>query len=357
MSSDAAAHAHASATTRHALRIAGGIAVPFAVGELLDWDLPFIASVFAVLLLATPQPPMKVGAAVVSVLGMAAVFFVALVLTHLTLPTPATFIVGFGLAVFAGLYGQLRSASPLWFFFLVAVMVTPLMANQTDGLATTVAGIMVAAMAIAVLTTWLVHAAFPDPAATSRAASTAPAAARPAADDARKALAGTLILVPLMLFLLGRESAALVVTMTVLSILRTAGSTQSNHAVLGILLGNLIAGGIAMLAYYLIDTGGSVPMLVSILLAVGLFFGERIASGGQAASLYSGAAIAMLVLLGLGLSPFNDASTAFATRVTYVLLASVYALAMIALLGTLYADRQQGRGNTGVASATEKATQ
>jgi hypothetical protein len=346
MSSDAVADAQASATTRHALRIAGGIAVPLVVGELLDWDLPFIASVFAVLLLATPQPPMKVGAGVASVLGMAAVFFFALVLTHLTLATPATFIVGFGIAVFCGLYGQLRSTSPLWFFFLVAIMVTPLMANQTDGLATTVAGIMVAAMAVAVLTTWLMHAAFPAPVTATRTAPATPAVASPATDDARKALAGTLILVPLMLFLLSRESAALVVTMTVLSILRTAGSAQSTRAVLGILLGNLIAGGIAMVAYYLIDTGSSVPMLVAIVLAVALFFGERIASGGQAAALYSGAAIAALVLLGLGLSPFNDASTAFATRVTYVILASLYALALIALLGSLYAARDsqaQGR--------------
>lgn len=327
--------------TRHALRVAGGIAVPFVCGELLDWDLPFIASVFAVMLLSTRQPPMKIGAAVASVLGMALAFFAALVLTQLTLSHPPSFIVGFGVAIFGGLYGQLRNGSSLWFFFLVAVTVTPLMATQTEGAATTVASIMVTAMAVAVLVAWLMHALFPDPAGPARSAPAAPARARPAAEDARKALAGTFIVVPLMLFLLSQHSAALVVTMTVLSILRTAGFAQSRRAVLGILLGNLIAGGIAIVAYFMIDSASSVPALAAIVLAVSLFFGERIATTGEKAPLYVGAAIAALVLLGLGLSPFNDASTAFVTRVTYVVLASLYALTLIALLGTLFAGRQE----------------
>jgi hypothetical protein len=77
-------------------------------------------------------------------------------------------------------------------------------------------------------------------------------------------------------------------------------------------------------------------MLAVIILAVALFFGERIANTGESAPLYVGAATATLVLLGLGLSPFNDATTAFATRVTYVILASAYALALLALLASLY---------------------
>ena len=42
---------------RHALRIAGGIAVPFIVGEALDWPLAFLSSVLALQLLASRQPP------------------------------------------------------------------------------------------------------------------------------------------------------------------------------------------------------------------------------------------------------------------------------------------------------------
>ncbi len=326
------------ASTRHALRIAGGMAIPFVIGEALGWDLPFIASIFALMMLSTKQPPLKLAAAIASVAGIAAAFLAALLLTRLTLASPVAFITTFGLALFAGLYGQQRSASPIWFFFLVAVTVTPLMAAHSQGLATTVARIMILGMAIAILAAWLMHALFPEPtlATGGSAPVPPPGLPRPAAEDRRVALIGTLIVVPLVLFLLSRESAALVVTITVLSILRTAGFAEGKRAVLGILLGNLIAGGVAIVAYFMIDAASSLLMLALIILAVSLFFGERIANGGPSAPLYVGAGTAALVLLGLGLSPFNDATTAFASRVVYVFLASAYALGMIALLASLY---------------------
>jgi uncharacterized membrane protein YccC len=325
------------ASTRHALRIAAGITVPFVVGEALGWNLPFVASIFALLMLAEKQPVPTLAKAIASVVGIAAAFFAALVLTRIVLPYPFVFVLVVGLAVFAGLYAQLRSTSPIWFFFLVAVTVTPVMGAQSEGLATTIAGIMIAGMAVANLAVWFAHALFPEPAAPGLASpAPTPAISRSPRDDARIAVAGTLILIPLVLFLISNESAAIIMTMTALSILRTAGFAQGKRAVLGILLGNVIAGVVAVLAYFMIDTSASLLMLAAIMMAVALFFGERIAAGGASAPLYAGACTAALVLLGLGLSPFNDASTAFVTRVADVMLASAYTLALLALLASLY---------------------
>lgn len=332
---DADARAQLSASTKHALRIAVGVTVPFVIGEALDWDLPFIASIFALLLLSARKPAPTPAAALASVLGIAFAFIAALVLTRITLPHPIVFIAATGLVVFAGLYAQLRTASPVWFFFLIAVTVTPLLAAHSEGLATAVAGTMVAAMIVAALAVWLVHTLWPECAA----AASGPAAAqgsRSPAEDARIALIGTLVMIPLVLFLLKRESAALVVTVTALSILRTAGLAQGKQAVLGILLANLIAGGVAIVAYFMIDSAATLLMLAAVILAVALFYGERIAFAGSSAPLYAGACTATLVILGLGLSPFNDASTAFASRVTYVILTSAYTLALLALLTSLY---------------------
>lgn len=333
---DADARARLSASTRHALRIAVGIAVPFLIGEALVWDLPFIASIFALLLLSARKPAPTPAAAVASVLGIAFAFIAALMLTRITLPHPIVFIAATGLAVFAGLYAQLRTASPVWFFFLIAVAVTPLLAAHSPGLATAVAGTMVAAMIVAVLTVWLVHASWPESAAATASGPPAAQGSRSPAEDARIALIGTLVMIPLVLFLLNRESAALVVTVTALSILRTAGLAQGKQAVLGILLANLIAGGVAIVAYFMIDSAATLLMLAAAVLAVALFYGERIAFAGSSAPLYAGACTATLVILGLGLSPFNDASTAFASRVTYVILTSTYTLALLALLTSLY---------------------
>lgn len=95
-------------------------------------------------------------------------------------------------------------------------------------------------------------------------------------------------------------------------------------------------------ANFMIDTAACLLMLTAVILAVALFFGERIAAGGQSAPLYVGACTATLVLLGLGLSPFNDATTAFVTRVIYMILASAYTLALIAILGSLRPGPQDG---------------
>src|SRR4051812_32815494 len=97
---------------RHSLRIAGGIVLPFVIGEALGWNLPFMASIFALLLLAENRPAPTIAAAIGSVLGIAIAFFAALVLTRVTLAQPLLFATVIGTAVFSGLYGQMRSGSP-----------------------------------------------------------------------------------------------------------------------------------------------------------------------------------------------------------------------------------------------------
>jgi len=345
MSSEPTSHAAPvmdKAAIAYALRMAGGLAVPFIVGETLDRPLAFLASVLALQLLASRQPPFKLVAGIVAVAAMAIAFFAAISLTHAVLALPFLFILAIGLTVFAALYAQTRSSSPFWFFLSVAVTVTPLMAARSPELAASLAHALIAGMALAVLTTWLMHALFPEPAQQTSDASAQPPVqtAMTPAERVRSALAGTLIVMVLVVLLLNHASAALVVLVTALSIVRAAGLAAGTQTAMGLLLGNLIGGGIAIVAYWVINHAPSLPVLVGVVIVMALFFGERIATAGPKAPLLVVAASSAILLLGAGLNPFNDTSTVFAARVGHVLLTTVYTVGMIALFVAARTERK-----------------
>jgi hypothetical protein len=318
--------------SRHALRIAGGIALPFVVGETLGWDAPFMAATFALQLLAVRQAPLTLRLALVTVGGLAAAFLASVVLTAIVLPYPLVFVLGTGLAIFGGLYGQARNGSPFWFFLLVAVSATPLLAGKSDVVATSFVGLAVGAMAIAIATSWMMHAAFPDP---EEAPPPAPPPVMDPASAARMALIGTLVMMPLMLALLGNESAAVVVAVTALSILKASSAQGGARAALGLLAANLLAGAVAVGAYALIMVAPTLAMLAAVVVAVSFAFASRIVMGGQPAAIATAACVAAIILLGSGLSPLYDSATAFAARLANVLLASAYTVAAYMILEKL----------------------
>jgi hypothetical protein len=321
---------------RHALRIAGAVALPFVAGELLGWSMPFLASIFALQLVGTRQPPPTLRAAIAAVIGIGAAFAAAIVLTAITLPHPLVFTLGAGLAVFGGLYAQARKGGGFWFFLLVAICATPLLANQSEGLAVSFFYVATGAMLVAVLTAWLMHAAFPDPV---EAEPPPPLVTMSPEGATRAALIGTLVLMPLLLLLLGYESAAVVATVTALSLLKMASAQESTRAALGLLAANAIGGAIAVAAYAVITAAPTPVMLAAVILAVSLAFGGRIALGGKSAALGSAACGAALLLVGMGLSPFTDSATAFGTRIVQVLLASTYTVGAFMLLEKLLPRR------------------
>jgi hypothetical protein len=315
-------------TNRHALRMAGGIALPFVVGEALDWELPFIASTFALQLLAVRRPAPTLAAGLVSIAGLCIALLTALVLTSVTLPYPTISALGLGLTIFGGLYAQARTASPFWFIFLIAVAIMPLLTMKSDELATSFAGALAIGMGAAFIVVWLMHALLPEeirspPAPTETAKSSGGAA--------RTALIGTLVVMPLVFLLSANESTAIVAIVTALSIIRAAGFAGGSRTALGLLLGNLIAGVVAIVAYTVIVAAPSLPVLAAVIALIALVFAERVATTGPSAPLFVAACVATLVLVGLGLNPFGDTPTAFATRVTNVGLATIYGVGMLSL--------------------------
>jgi hypothetical protein len=125
---------------------------------------------------------------------------------------------------------------------------------------------------------------------------------------------------------------SMVLVLTVISVLRQPAELGGGTAI-GLILGNLVGGLAATVAYLLVTLLPSPTFLLLVVLLVGLILGDRIAWGGKSAPIYTVALMTFLILLGLGLSPLpQDSGTLFIARVFDVMVGAFYAIGMASLL-------------------------
>jgi hypothetical protein len=334
----AAGAAFEAAAVRHALRIACGVTLAFAVAEALGWRASFLAPVLALQLLAAPGPAPSLAAGVGFVAALALPLAVTLVLGPTLLPFPDLYVLAITAAVFAGFYWHTRSGSLGPFLMLIVVTVVPVLMGASRSAAAEFAGILLQAGIAAILVAWIAHAAFPAPgAARPPTISPAPVEQDPS-PRVRSALLDTLVVMPLvLLFLVTNFPTAMVATVSTLVIVRQGSGPRGTRTALGLLLGNLIGGASALVAYQVLIAAPSLPLLTALVLLAGLGFGWRIATAGRSAPVFVIAFTTMLILFGAGLSPFKETGTAFLTRLLYVLFAGGYAIGMLALTELLRA--------------------
>ena len=158
---------------------------------------------------------------------------------------------------------------------------------------------------------------------------------------ARYALLDTLVLMPLLIwFILNATEAAIVVLIVVVTLLRQTDRQQGKSAALGLILGNLIAGVAAGIAYNVILLGNTLPFFVTVCLAATLIFAGRIATAGNRAPVYVVALGTFVLLLGLSLSPLpGSTGEAFVSRILNVIFASAYATGGLSLVERWYPRR------------------
>jgi len=137
-------------------------------------------------------------------------------------------------------------------------------------------------------------------------------------------------------FMLTVSPVSIVAVLTVISILRQPADLGGGTAA-GLILGNLVGGLAATAAYLLVTLLPSPVFLLLVVLLIGLLFGDRIARGGKTAPIYTVALMTFLIVLGLGISPLpQDSSAFFISRVFDVMLASIYAIGMASLLRSAF---------------------
>jgi len=161
------------------------------------------------------------------------------------------------------------------------------------------------------------------------------ASTRPASPGLRRALAGAAVVVLLGAMALcltnNALSLALVLPITVASVLLQFDFATSVRSALSLVAVNLLSGVLASLAFAFVELRPSLPFLFLTVFLVGLILGGRAAAG--LAKMYAGALTTFLILFGSGISPLPTTTPeSFSTRIGYVLLAVGYTLCMMALL-------------------------
>jgi hypothetical protein len=316
-----------------AFRIAFAAAVGLTLGELLGWDFPFLPAMLAVQLLSGRGPiGVKPGLAFVAVMAVACAF--AVLVAQVFAVSPLVLVLVVSLTTFLAFLLLARGqAVGVAAMFLITTAVVPLLATESMSVAYGFIHSLIAGSALAVLLTFAAHAFFP----IHVNAEPASASAHDDRNSVALGLANAAVLMSLVIyFMLTPSPVSIVLVLTVISVLRQPADLGGGTA-FGLILGNLVGGLAATVAYLLVTLLPSPAFLLLVVLLVGLILGDRIARGGASAPIYTVALMTFLILLGLGLSPLpQDSGTLFIARVFDVMVGAVYAIGMASLLRSVF---------------------
>ena len=313
---------------RFGWRIAFVVTLGFVVAELAAWYLAFIVPLLAVqflaLLPAAPTPRQMLLIVLVTV----ATTFLAVFASELLIDHPAAYLMLllaiFAVAFYLDNFPRTKLVATL---LLLSNAILPIL-GQHDSLASVaMRDTLVYGSLVGLLLAWLAHALFP--AARGGGAGTPAPAPTPVGGEWLRA---AILLLPVAWYLGKPDEATFPLVVAVLTILRQAKLSMGTRLAIGLLIGNVIGGIAATAAYAVLSLSPTFATLCFLLLAMGLYFGGRIATAGPKAPVYVIALVVFITLLGLGLIEFTSSSAAqFATRLWGVLMGAVYALAALVL--------------------------
>lgn len=312
---------------RQMLRIGGAVAAGMTAAVAAGSLLPFLAPVFAGQFLAVNRRPLGVPQAIITSVAILATGWALQLLAGIAGGSPAVFIPLLWLFYLACFIAQARGkGGPLPGLMLAVGVIVPL----TEMLHSDLDRSMIAALAGAVLggalLSWAAHAIFPDPGGAA-----SPQVAVPADAGLRRPAASAIILTAAVVLCLidSRLSSAIVLPVTVATILGQLDLARSRRAALGLVVVNLIGGVAASCAFAIIELRPVLTVLFLVVLFAGLLFGRGAAADPEAGKIHAGALTIFLILLGLGVSPLPGSTPdSFTSRIIYV---------TAAVLGTLWA--------------------
>ena len=324
------AAASAETARRHfVLRFSFGTTAAFIICEWMGWQPSALAPVLTGVLLANlpVSPPPKVGLVLVIVMALSAWF--AFILTALLNQTPHLL---FGIIalvlflIFAGL-AQAKAQLPLT-LLLICITVVPVVSLTLSQFAGVLPGLLVKAMALAVVFTWVAFAIWPLPSPKGPE----PAAA-PSENPVAAAAIGTAIVLPLMLvYMLFGLTDAIPVLLTTALLVAKIEEERSAAAAWAKLSGNFLGGFIAIAAFYVLAIAPSLATLTLITFIIGFGFALQIVKGGVRGGNALLAYNAAIIIFGLALLKGPANSGTWGSRVVQFAIACIFAVGMMALL-------------------------
>jgi len=310
------------------LRFSVGTTAAFIVCEWMGWQPSSLAPVLTGVLLTNlpASPPPKVGFALVLIMAISA--WLAFFVTTLLGQTPHLLFGVIALIMFlcfAGL-AQAKAQLPLT-LLLICITVVPVVTLTLAEYAGIFPGLLVRAMLLAVVFTWIAFAIWPRPSPKS-----AEPSAPPADNPLVAAALGTAIVLPLMLiYLLFGLTDAIPVLLTTALLVAKMEEERSAASGWAKLVGNFLGGFVAIAGFYLLAIAPSLPTLALITFIIGLGFAQQIVKGGVRGGNALLGYNAAMIILGLALLKGTGNSGTWGTRVVQFAIACTFAVGMMRL--------------------------
>lgn len=318
---------------RKGLRIALAVAVGLTWAVHSGAVIPFLGPFFAAQFLVSDARPLSLRKAV----GTVGLILVAgLILQFVTVVAghrPVVLLLLLGLVYFLCFHLQAKgkAGGPAIFFVLVVAVLVPLMSILDHQLSASIMSAMIEGVVGGTLLMWLAHALIPDKGST--ASDPVPAVAIPDATRIAACNAVILLIAVAACLTVDGLATAIVVPVTVASLLSQSDVVRSARAAMNLVMVNLFGGVVASVAFVVYSIRPTGIALFLIVLTVGLMFGGRAAQSDPMARLHAGALTIFLLVFGMGVSPLpGSAAETFFSRITYILLAIAYTIFMAALL-------------------------
>jgi hypothetical protein len=314
---------------RVALAISVGLTLSIATGAVI----PFLGPLFAAQFLLGGVRPLPLTKAI-GMVGLVLVmgqFFIIVSGIFGDRPLQLLSLLGLFFFVCFVLQAQGKGGPAIFLSLVIAVMV-PLLDLLHGDLDESMIAILLQGCVSGVVLSWLAHAVLPEPGAAEDAP---PQPAMASENSVTRAVANTLILLLAVTLCLTNSafSSAIVIPITVASLLLQLDLATSARAAFGLVVVNLLGGILASLAFAFVELRPSLPFLFLTTLLVGLMLGGRAATASPMAKMYGGALTTFLILFGTGVSPLPTSTPeSFTTRIGFVLLAIAYSLCMTSLL-------------------------
>lgn len=328
---------------RQALRIALAVAAGLVIAVASGAVLPFLAPLFAAQFLVTNRQPMRLGQAIGMIVLIAVTGELLILVSAILGDRPVVTSTLLWLIYFACFLSQARAreSSAIFLVLVIAVMIPLLGILQVD-LGKSIVLILIEAAATGALLAWLAHALIPETGEEAQKPQAPPAAFA----TARSALNASILLgIVIWCLVDDRLSTAIVVPITVASLLGQLELAQSRQAAFGLMIVNLLGGITASFAFFFISLRPELPVLFLVGLLIALLFGYAAVSNPRTGKVYAGALTTCLILLGTGISPLPvETPESFTSRIGFVALAIAYTFCATTILWPII-DRKRNNSH------------
>lgn len=309
-------------------RLAFGVAASSAVAIGFAWSMSYLVPVLVASILGAGDeaPALKKSAALLLIIFIglfSGLIFSSLFIAQPVLASLLLTVIFFWIYYFSNL-GVLPNFAGM--MLIIGMSAIPLISQIDPSLASSFAQGFLIAASVAVLFSYLAYQFFPHHCDSTFNQSNTVIKSKTPAECRRIASISTLVVMPAMIFFLTFNlvsSALIIVFIAILSL--NPALDQGKKAGIGLLLGNLLGGTVAIVFYNLMKMAPHYAFYVALIAVFALFIAQKVHSDKKAAVLWGMALSTLLVLTGaIFTSEGDDAQDKFSTRLFQIGAAAVY---------------------------------